>query len=439
MKDNDLASTLSRLYSLRASDIKFGIETEAAILNRLGNPERGWRSIHVAGTNGKGSVCAMIESVLRAAGYKTGLYTSPHLVSFNERIRVNGRCITDAQLSDLIRQVEDAAGFVQRQPGGRNATFFEIATAIGFEYFRQQGVNIAVLETGMGGRLDATNVVMPMLSVITSISIEHTAWLGEDIESIAREKCGIIKPGIPIVVGNLDSDALNVAVTIARELRAPIIRADEYVSVQQLSQDISGINLRVESQNMAYGSVVVPLIGAKTPENIAIAIAAMESMQDDPSFRISAESVKRGLAETRWPGRFHVVSQRPPVIVDGAHNPEAAGVLVKSLRSIFGQLPLGLVLGIAADKDLAGFLRPFAGLVKRCWAVPIRSERSRPTSEVAAEARRLGCPVIRTEVRTAVNQAEKWAVKNKGGVCIAGSFFLAGEVIEMKCGKRLFE
>ncbi len=438
MSELSLTDTLARLYRRQAAGIKFGLDTTRSILELLGNPERGLPCVHVAGTNGKGSVCAMLDSILRAAGLKTALYTSPHLVRFNERIRVGGRCIPDADLAGLIRRVEDCAGKAAARPGGREATFFELATAMAFDYFRRQAAEIAILETGMGGRLDATNVVIPRVAVITGIGLEHTAHLGPDLESIAREKGGIIKPGIPVVIGPMPEEALSEIQRLAREKRARLIRADQVVSVRRLSQDLAGQKLKIESAAAAYGALTLPLAGAHQAGNAALAIAAAEELAAGSGLDLPETAVKSGLANTLWPARFQVLATAPPLILDGAHNPQGGETFARSLQELLPGRPLGLILGMCADKDLERFLTPFSGRVKRCWAVPLRNERGRTPDEIAAAAARLGWPVEAAALAGALDAATAWARENGGAVCVAGSLFLAGEVLELKRGADIF-
>ncbi len=433
-----LAESLARLYRRQTLGVKFDLETIRAILDRLEHPERGLNALHVAGTNGKGSVCAMLDSVLRAAGLKTGLYTSPHLVRFNERIRVNGQCIADADLAPLIRAVDACDREAAARPGGREATFFEFATALAFEHFRRQGVDLAILETGMGGRLDATNVVTPLAAVITGISLEHTAFLGPDLASIAREKGGIIKPGRPAIIGPLPDEAGNEIRRLARENKARVVQADQMVSVKRLSQNLAGQKIKIESAANSYPPLLLPLAGAHQLENTAIAIAALEELAAQSGLDLPARSVKAGLETVRWPGRFQVLSPDPVVIVDGAHNPEGAGALARTIRDLLPGRPLGLVLGMCADKDLDHFLAPFAGLVKRCWAVPLQNERSLKPAEIVSQAGRLGWPTEAAALPPALEAASAWARQNQGAVCVAGSLFLAGETLELKLGPDLF-
>ncbi len=426
-----VAESLSRLYRLHAAGIKFGLETEVALLERLGHPERNLAIIHVAGTNGKGSVCSMLESVLRRAGLKTGLYTSPHLIRFNERIRVNGQCIKDETLATLIPLVDEQAKLTAARPGGQEVTFFEFTTALAFEHFKREHVDIVVLETGMGGRLDATNVIVPLISVITGISLEHTHCLGKDLASIAAEKGGIIKPGRPVVVGPLDDESLAVIQRLAQERQARLIQAGDAVAVRRKSQNLDGQQVSIDSESVSYGSFRCPLIGRHQLENMGVAVAVLEVLRDECGVAVTLQAVKEGLERVRWPGRCQVLSKEPVTILDGAHNPEGAQVLSQVLQELVKGQPVGLVTGMCADKDLDGFLQALAGKVRRLWAVPLRTERSRPLDVMAAKSQFFGCPVTTASVPDALREAAAWAVANRGVVCIAGSLYLAGEVLEL--------
>ncbi|MFA5043369.1 MAG: folylpolyglutamate synthase/dihydrofolate synthase family protein [Kiritimatiellia bacterium] len=435
-----VTESLSRLYRLHAAGIKFGLETERALLERLGHPEQGLAIVHVAGTNGKGSVCSMLEAVLRRAGLKTGLYTSPHLIRFNERIRIDGRCISDEALAALIPQVDEQARAAATRPGGQEVTFFEFATALAFDYFKREHVDIVVLETGMGGRLDATNVITPLVSVITGVSLEHTDYLGKDLPSIAAEKGGIIKPGRPVVIGPMAEEALPIIQRLAQERRARLIQAGDVVAVKRKSQNLDGQQVGVESDNTSYGSLRCPLIGRHQLENMGIAVAALEVLRDECGLKVAPQAVKEGLETVRWPGRCQVLSKDPVTILDGAHNPEGAHILSQVLHELVKGRPVGLVAGMCADKDLVGFLRALAGRIKRVWAVPLKTERSLPPGTIAARAQVMGCPVTISSVPDALREASAWAAANCGAVCIAGSLYLAGEVLELS-GKTesLFE
>ncbi|HOW97234.1 MAG TPA: folylpolyglutamate synthase/dihydrofolate synthase family protein [Kiritimatiellia bacterium] len=428
-KDSPAAPFLDRLYRRSAHGIKMGLEAMEGLAARLDHPERAFVCVHVAGTNGKGSVCAIMERALRAAGWVTGLYTSPHLVRFNERIRVGGAAVSDADLAGLIRRV-DAADRDQVAAGGREATFFEFSTAMAFEHFRRSGVQIAVLETGLGGRLDATNIVRPLLSVITRIGIEHTEYLGTTLEQIAGEKAGIVKPGVPVVLGAMPAEARGVIERTARERRAPCVAAEEAVNVRSPRATLDGQSIQVETAGAVYGPLILPLPGAHQLENAATAVAALEYLGSLSSFSCDEAAIRSGLERVWWPARFQVLSRDPAVILDGAHNPDAARVLADTLKRVLGRRELALVVGLLADKDLAGFMRELTPRVKRAWAVQIRNERTLPLDRLVAGIRAAGLEVEGLPLRKALRQAREWAAQRDGAVCVAGSLFLAGEVFE---------
>ena len=305
--------SLSSLFARTAHGIKPGLEVTTALLEKLGNPHKSLKCIHVAGTNGKGSVCAMIEAVLRASGFKTGLYTSPHLFRFNERFRINGREIPDSVLEPLIAVVETAAQSLNTRP----ATFFEISTVMAFEYFKREKVDYAVIETGMGGRWDATNVIQPLLSIITRIDIDHTEYLGTGIEKIAGEKAGIIKPGVPVICGLMPVEAESVIYKEALEKKAPILGSDDAVFFQCLEKRRDDQLINIETGLHEYPNIRLPLAGNFQLENCGLAVAALEDLAEMENIRLQ---MKRGLEAVKWPGRFQLLQAKPPVLYDGAHN-----------------------------------------------------------------------------------------------------------------------
>ncbi|MBN1671595.1 MAG: bifunctional folylpolyglutamate synthase/dihydrofolate synthase [Kiritimatiellae bacterium] len=432
MQPLPLPDRLERLYARRGLGIRLRLENEAALLARLGNPQQHWAAVHVAGTNGKGSVCAIIDSVLRAAGYKTGLYTSPHLLRFNERFRVNGICISDAELTQLLDELEAPVQAVDGTIDDRELTFFEITTALGFEHFRRKGVEIGVIETGMGGRLDATNVLTPRVSVITRVSLEHTIYLGTDLAAIAREKAGIIKPGVPVVCGPLPDEALNVVIDTARARGATLVRAAECVSVNAVDQKADRQRVHVDSAAADYGRVEFPLLGKHQLENCAIAVATLDLLGNEPGLDIPADAVREGLRTVFWPARFQFLSHDPPVVLDVAHNPEAGHALAQTLKPFAKRHKVGLVFAIANDKDIRGYLKPLAKVVDRCWAVPMTNPRGLAPEHAAATLRALGFKVSQTTLADGLAEAEAWAKADNGFVCIAGSLFLAGDVLALK-------
>jgi dihydrofolate synthase/folylpolyglutamate synthase len=424
----DLTHSLERLYALRTFGIKPGLETTLALLGRLGDPQHSFAAIHVAGTNGKGSVCAMLESVLRKTGLRVGLYTSPHLIRFNERIRVNGVEIGDEALAALFEDLEPHAGAVAAN--GREATFFEFTTALAFEHFRREKVQVAVVETGMGGRLDSTNVLTPLISVITRIGLEHTAYLGDTVAAIAGEKAGIIKPGRPVVCGATPDEALAVIRKIAESRKAPFIRVEDSVALRRVAQDLNGQKVSITGADVNYGPVILKLLGKHQLENCATAVAALESLATCSPLAIPPELICAGLAEAVWPGRLDLLSREPPVILDGAHNPDGARTLAAALHELFKKKKVALVWGMCDDKDALGFAKALGAGVKRCWTVPIDTERSLAPEKLLQIARTEGWQAVSTTLPEALEQAKSWARENDGAVCIAGSLFLAGEVLK---------
>lgn len=428
----ELETQLEALFKRTTHGIKFGLEIEQALLEQLGNPHRKIPCVHVAGTNGKGSVCAMIESVLRAAGCKTGLYTSPHLVRVNERIKISGISISDSELQEVLNRVVEADDALVKQQENRPSTFFELLTAMAFYYFARSGLDIAVLETGMGGRLDATNVVVPVVSVITRLDIEHTAYLGNTLAEIAAEKCGIIKPGRPVISIEQDEEALEVIQRIATERRSRLILADESVTVRRISQTWAGQKIKIQTANADYPQALLPLLGRYQLENAMLAVAALECVAEESGVPMDEKAVVAGLESVRWPGRCQLLSEKPVVLLDVAHNPNGARALAGCLKELKKKKDVGLVAGLLADKDCRGFIKALAPLVKKCWAVPIQNERSMNLQDLVAclRAGRVdvkGCPLAE-----ALREAKSWALENDAMVCIAGSLFLAGEVLQIE-------
>jgi len=435
--DPSIQAMLKQLYRRTPHGIRPGLDRIQALLEALGHPEKSLVCIHVAGTNGKGSVCATIESVLRAGGCRTGLYTSPHLVRFNERIRVNGRSVTDEHLARLLARVEPIADQLDRSPGApRPCTFFELTTAMAFEHFRDEHIDVAVLETGMGGRLDATNVVLPAVAAICDIGLDHQPYLGSTIEAIAAEKAGIIKPGRPVVMSVQAPEARAVIEETARHLRAPLIRAEEVVTIERRRADWKGQELRIQTSDRVLRPVRFPLPGAHQLRNVATAVAVLEQFSALTGVELTEKTWKRGLETVFWPARLQMIEEQPPTLLDSGHNPHAASALASALRELAGKRPIGLIVGMASDKDHVGFFRAVAPVVSRVWTVAIRGDRSTPASVLAEAARAAGCRAEVSALRTARAEARTWALTCDGVLCIAGSLYLAGEVLEEMIGNQ---
>ncbi len=433
----EMSQQVERLFARRRFGIKPGLESERELLEVLGNPERSFAAVHVAGTNGKGSVSAILASVLTAAGFRTGLFTSPHLVRLNERFRVNRDMVDDAMLTRLMGRVEQAAEAIEAG-SETQVTFFECCTAMAFEHFKANKVQLAVLETGMGGRLDATSVVTPAVSVITRIAMDHTAYLGDDLVTIAREKGGIIKPDRPVVIGAMPPEARDVLVQLAREHKAPLRDAADSVSIDLLKADLDGQCVKIETSQRSFPPVTVPLLGEYQLENLALAVATCEVLRDEVQLPLTDEALVEGVTTTHWEGRLQVLQQDPPVLVDGAHNPDAAHALARSLKRLVKGRPVALVLGMCADKHIRGTLQELAALKAHVWTVPLANERGLPAGDLQQLATSVGMDAIATDdLQTALAQASDWAGERDGAVCVAGSLFLAGELLQLwKAGNR---
>ena len=323
---------IARLYARQAHGIKPGLDATRALLSALAHPEGGLAAVHVAGTNGKGSTCAMVAKGLESLGLPVGLTTSPHLVRFHERFQINGRPIADEELGRHLAAVEEAAERVERE-SGLVPTFFECSLAIAFLHFREHGVRLAVVETGMGGRLDATNILVPMVSVITRIAMDHMQYLGDTLAKIAAEKAGIVKPGRPVVAAAMPDEALAVVAEAARRAGSPFVDVREAVTVRRVSGDLAGQKVAVSSAERDYGTLRTPLAAAYQLENIATAVATLETLRSPVGLPLPEDAVKKALAEVRWPGRMQLVRDDPLVVLDGAHNPDGAAALAASLKA----------------------------------------------------------------------------------------------------------
>ncbi len=402
------------LFARTTQGIKPGLDVVGALLDALGNPHRRLAVIHVAGTNGKGSVCAMLESVLRASGFKTGLYTSPHLVDFSERFRINGKQIPEEQLDAYIRQMEQAADEVEASTGLRGATFFEITTAIAFQYFADEGVDIAIVETGMGGRWDATNVVIPLVSIITHIDIDHTNFLGDSLEAIASEKAGIIKPGRPVVSAPQADEAM----AVLQGMGEAVVCSFEAVSVMKVG---TPQKLKIETPARNLPPINLPLLGECQRENCAVAVAALEILADMLEFE---PAFKKGLESVEWGARFQMLQSDPLVILDGAHNPSAARALVKTLKENHPKQQVGFIFGFLDDKDSVEFLREIKPVVSAAWTIPIDAPRGTTAEESAAQCRVAAIDARPESVCGAWNAALEWAAEPNRLIVITGSLYL---------------
>ncbi|MEW6034936.1 MAG: folylpolyglutamate synthase/dihydrofolate synthase family protein [Chloroflexota bacterium] len=400
------------------------------LLGRLGDPHLAARSAHVAGTKGKGSTAAMIASVLTAAGYRTGLYTSPHFHTIRERVRVDGAMVSEEDFAALVDRIRPAVEAVNREGLHGELTTFEILTALAFAYFASRGVQYQALEVGLGGRLDATNVVRPEVCVITSISLDHTEVLGCRLEEIAAEKAGIIKPGCPVVSASQVDEVDQVLARACDARGAPLIRIGRDVLWQGQDFDAQGQRLRVVGRRGEH-ELTIPLLGEHQMENAACAVAALEVLVERGA-TVSKDCVVRGLSVVDWPGRLHVLRREPWLVCDGAHNADSAAKLRLALQRYFPFERAILVIGTSLDKDIGGMVRELVPLFHNVIVTRSQHPRSVPPSVLAAEFSKYG---VESQVSETPPEAVSLAMSQAGPgdlVCVTGSLFVVGEVLASK-------
>ncbi len=422
-------STLRYLYGLQRRGMKFGLRNIKRLLRSVGNPEKRLRTIHVGGTNGKGSTAAFLASVFTAAGYRTGLYTSPHLVRFTERIRMNGQEIPEAQLVEYVRHLRPMIDKTA-------ATFFEATTCIAFQYFADEGVDIAVIEVGLGGRLDSTNVIFPMVSIITNISLEHTEYLGTTLVQIAREKGGIIKPGIPCVTASTERFVVRTLERIAERRGTRLYEAARRVKVD-VQEDQSNFVASFFGRRLTIRNVRLGLRGNHQVVNAATAMAALDILHSQKGFRanfrrIGAAAVRRGFERVRentgLRGRLESVGNR--YLLDVAHNAEGMRTLISALPSDSRQ-HLVAVFGVLQDKDYKTMCRLLGQSVRHIVACRPRTPRALGVSPIVRELRRLGVAHSRAgTVRQALTLARRRAGPG-GRILVTGSHYVVGEALEI--------
>ena len=400
------AEAIQFLYGLRLFGAKFGLENTFQLAALADNPQAKLRFIHVAGTNGKGSTCAMLESIYRAAGLRVGLFTSPHLVSFRERIQVNRRLISE---NEIVRLVAEIQPLLKSFPADHHPTFFEVVTVVALKFFAEQKCNLVIWETGLGGRLDATNIVTPLASVITNIAFDHQQWLGDTLDKIAAEKAGIIKPGIPVVTATETPAALQVIERIAREKSAALTR--------------------VQPPHASRLTPHAALLGDHQKTNAALALATVEILQ--PKIPAGEAAIRTGLATVSWPGRCQIVTRAngQKVLLDGAHNAAGAAALRATLEKEFAGIRPVLIFGALADKKWPDICRILAPLAARVFTVPVASERTAAAGELAG-AFHAANPEL--ETAAAANLADALnASKNEPFIVVTGSLYLVGEALEL--------
>lgn len=430
---------LAWLSGLESLGVKLGIQTITALVEELGHPERTYRSVHVAGTNGKGSVVAMVDSALRAAGYRSACYTSPHLMELSERFVVDGRPVGRAALAQTVAEVR---GIVERLHAGGHLsdqpTFFEVTTAVAFELFRRAGVDTAVCEVGMGGRLDATNILQPVACAVTSIGLDHLQHLGRNLRDIAFEKAGILKPSVPVIVGRLAPEALQAIELVAGSRGAPVVQAWQGTEAALLSHqagrgpsagDSLSSRIRLRTPLRAYGELALGLAGAHQVDNAVVGVRLLETL-NDRSIEVPASAIIAGLRNARWPGRldFRCLPDGREVLFDAAHNPDGAAALASFLHAAWvGKPPL--VFAASEDKDVSGMLRLLAPAVSTVVLTSAENSRSADPSELATCAGAVA-PTVSLVIESSLPDALAVAWRIAPRIVVAGSIFLLGDAMK---------
>jgi dihydrofolate synthase/folylpolyglutamate synthase len=399
------------------------------LLKRLDDPHLKARSLHITGTNGKGSTSAMLASVLTAAGYKTGLYTSPHLITMRERFTVNGQMITEDEVATLITCIKPEIEAVDAAAVYGRLTVFEILTVLCFAWFAKQNCTFQVMEVGMGGRFDATNVIQPEVCLLTAISLDHTEVLGDTITKITTEKCGIIKPGCVAVSHPQVEEADKVIHETCRENGVKLIKVGRDVTSRNLDFNLLNQTLEVSGRLAKY-EITIPLIGRHQLDNSAAAVAALEALIEK-GFVISNNAITEGLSRVVFPGRLQVVSKAPLTVLDGAHNPGAARKLKEAITQYFKPTKSFLVIGMSADKDMHSVIKELAPVFDQVITTRADNPRSASPDTLAALFVDQGKPVIVTgDIRQGLKQAQRLAGE-KDLICVTGSLFVVGEALKI--------
>jgi dihydrofolate synthase/folylpolyglutamate synthase len=421
-----VTAPLERLLALarwERAGMRLGLERIEALLGALDRPEAALRIVHIGGTNGKGSVAALATAIFQAAGLRTGLYTSPHLLDVAERIRIDGVPVSRETLG---RHAAPLGTWLE----AGSATFFEAMTAVALAAFREAAVDVAVLEVGLGGRWDATNVGRPLVSVVTRVDYDHQEFLGRRLEEIAGEKAAIIRGGVALSAAQAP-EAMAAVEMHCRAVGVPLLVEGRQLMVQAVASDLGGHRLRLRGPDWAYDDVRLALPGLFQLGNAVLAVGAARAFAEASGLPVSEAAVREGCAAVRWPGRFQIVpgaAGRPTLVLDGAHNPAGATALAASLRHHFAGRRLALILGISADKDRAGILKALAPLGGRIYLAPATHPRATPPHELLAQL-----PPVDADVALAGSPAE--ALERALGapgvdvVCVAGSLFLVADAL----------
>ena len=425
------SQSIQLLLELERLGMKFGLEGISRLMKELKNPHKKFRSVHIAGTNGKGSTASMLAAILTAAGYRTGLYTSPHLLNFEERIRIDGSPIPRKAVVDLSTRLS-------RSIKKYHPTFFEATTAIAFAYFAEEEVDIAIVETGLGGRLDSTNVLRPLASVITNVGLEHTELLGNTLEKIAFEKAGIVKEGVPCITGIRNSRILSVVKSACKEKHAPLTLGTTY-KTRIWESTLKGTLLDITLGDASYKRLWISLPGLYQLGNLGPVLATVQTLQQHSKFIVNEDAIRTGLSRVQelsgLSGRLTAIHEAPLIIADVAHNADATRSLVETWKRLKMQKPV-VVFGVVRDKDYSSMVHEIARVAEQAVTVAARTPRSRPASDLAAAFEREKC---KTVAALSVEEGMRIAIQlaGRGGtILVTGSHFVVGEAMAALGRKR---
>lgn len=416
----DFAETIDFLYSLFKFGIKLGLKNIQTILEELENPETHFKTIHIAGTNGKGSTGAMLQSIFRASGYKTGFFTSPHLIDFRERIRINGKSIPQKDVIEFVNRMKNSVL-------ENKCTFFETTTAMAFDYFAKEKVDVAIIETGLGGTFDSTNVIKPELSLITNIGFDHKEILGETLAKIAQEKAGIIKNKVPVITSNTEKEILDVLQKVAIEKNSELINSEKSSEIKIVKNEFHKLEMNFSIGNKKINKIKFPFLGNHQLTNAKLAITAGFFLTRKFK-KISNETIKNGIQNTIWLGRFTQIEQEPKLILDVAHNPDGMKFFVETLKKHFPNSKAFCVIGMASNKDIQTCFNILEGHFEKFICVTPNVSKVLEAKQLAKFAPKN--TISSTTVSEGIKLAKNFATENNDLICIIGSHFTVGEALQ---------